>query len=94
MVLLELLDQFGVGGGMLMLASGVFAVYHLRNGIALASHIATWVQAAAILALVGLAAAAGLIPGVDLSVQIATLMDWLSTAFGSIWSVVSQFLPV
>ena len=92
MILIELLDQVGVGGGILMVLSGLVGVYHLRHGLALASHIATWIQVVAVLVLIALAAMAGLIPGVDLSVQVNALWGWLSDLLGGTWAVVSSFL--
>jgi len=76
MVVGDLLHAVGVPGGMALLATGVLAVYHLREGIQFASRLQAWVMASALFALVLLAGAAGLIPGLD--PDLGAVLDWLA----------------
>jgi len=73
MVVADLLHQLGVGGGVTLVVSALLTLYHLKHGIAFLSHIATWVQAMALFAVMAVAAAVGLIPGVDLDVALGQL---------------------
>lgn len=94
MPLAEILSMLGVGGSIVTAISAGIALYHGRSLLAFAARIGTWLRIAGLLAFVLVLAWTGLIPGVDLSIQLATLSD----ALGKLWSLIpkpsfSEVLP-
>jgi hypothetical protein len=67
--------MLGVGGSIVTVATAAFALYHGRSILLVLSRVGTWLRIAGVIAFLLVLAATGLIPGVDLSVQLGTLAD-------------------
>ena len=74
MVVAELLELAGAPSSWVLVGVALLGVYHLRSGIGFLSRVSTVVQITGVVAVALVAAAAGLIPGVDLSIAFDTLM--------------------
>ncbi|NHN40045.1 hypothetical protein G9C85_00130 [Halorubellus sp. JP-L1] len=75
-----LLEAIGVPGSIAVLATGVVAVKHLRDGLTIAAAVGLWLRFGAVLVLVGLVAVSGVVPGFRLVVDLGAIADaiaWL-----------------
>jgi len=79
----EILEMVGVQGSIALVVSSAVGLYHGRNILSLFGRMATWLRVAGVLAFLGVAAAAGLIPGIELTVHLETLAG----VAGDIWSL-------
>jgi len=86
MPLAEILEMLGVGGSIVTAISAGIALYHGRSLLAFAARIGTWLRIAGLLSFLLVLAWAGLIPGVDLTIQLATLSD----ALGKLWGMIPK----
>lgn len=88
MAVAAILDAIGLEGGVLLVITAALAFYHLRTGITFLSRISTIVQIAGAFGILLAAAAAGLIPGVDLSIAIERLSAALGGVGTRLWDIV------
>lgn len=82
----EALEAVGVGGSVVLVVSAVLAAYHGHSLLGFFARLGTWARVAGVFVLVGVAAYAGLIPGVRVPLDLGTLAE----VGGRIW----RWLPV
>lgn len=74
----ELLEAIGVPGSIAVLVTGVVAVKHLRDGLTIAAAVGLWLRFGAVVVLVGVVAASGVVPGFRLVIDLGTVADALA----------------
>ena len=75
MALGAVLETLGVGGSIATAVTGALALYHGRSLLGMAARVGTWLRVAGVLGFVLVLATTGLIPGVDVAVQLGVLAD-------------------
>ncbi|MBV0925012.1 hypothetical protein KTS45_12475 [Halomicroarcula limicola] len=80
----ELLHALGVSGSIVTVVSAAVMFYHGREVLSVLTRVGAWVRIGAVFAFVAVALSSGLVPGVDVSLNLETLWSWLSGVASSI----------
>lgn len=85
----SLLASLGIGGSLLTAASILFTAWKGKHILDVLSRVGVWVRIGGAVLVGVLVATTGIIPGVELSIDFATVGQFA----GDIWSAVKGVLP-
>lgn len=88
----QALEWLGANQWMIILVSGLFALYHFRSALLVASQVATALKVVGVLVVLALVASAGLVPGFDIIVEVETLAGWLGEQAQTLWDLVGDVI--
>ncbi|MHB9286776.1 hypothetical protein ACKVMT_07020 [Halobacteriales archaeon Cl-PHB] len=91
MALAQLLEALGLGGSLVLVISGVLAVYHIREIMQAVGRLQTWVMAIAVFGLVLILGAAGYVPGLspNLHTLAGFILNGISVTVETVWQALT-----
>ncbi|MEA5387228.1 hypothetical protein VB779_09310 [Haloarculaceae archaeon H-GB11] len=80
----ELLHWLGVPGSIGAIVSAGVMLFHGKHVLSLLARIGTWMRVTGVVAFLAVVLASGVVPGVELSIDIGTFWAWLSGVWAAL----------